>query len=64
MNLKNPRVVMMSKRLITAEEFTKFLETNFNIVIHETVSDYVVKVDFSKRESIEIATNLNLNRKV
>ena len=55
---------MMSKRLITAEEFTKFLETNFNIVIHETVTDYVVKVDFSKRESIEIATNLNLNRKV
>jgi len=56
---------MMSERLITAEEFTKFLETNFNIVIHETVTDYVVKVDFGKkRESIEIVTNLNLNRKV
>ncbi|MCP4052918.1 MAG: hypothetical protein GY739_07615 [Mesoflavibacter sp.] len=51
-------------RLITAEEFTKFLESNFNIVIHETVNDYVVKVDFGKRESIEIVTNLNLNRKV
>ena len=54
----------MSKRFITAEEFTKFLESNFNIVIHESVSDYVVKVDFSKRDSIEIVTNLNLNRKV
>jgi len=49
-------------RLITAEEFTKFLEQNFNIVIHETVNDYVVKVDFGKKESIEIVTHLNLNR--
>lgn len=61
MNSNRPKAI---SRFITAEEFTKFLEQNFDIVIHQTVSNYEVKVDFSKKKSIEIVTNLNLNRKV